>query len=112
MADASHLFTTVKNPLSTSRVYGYLGTHGKTLPGGAHFSFAGHIADQIMSGQPATKKRKLDSLQRDLIAGKIVITQTPRPILKDATTSEIKALDLDTGSLGTVDPSWGAYTDV
>jgi hypothetical protein len=113
MADTSMLFTTVKNPLVGAHVYGYLGYHGRTLLGGAHFSQIGSLVDYAAGGKP-TRKRWTDAIQRDLLAvpQRIVIISTPRPILKDAISGAIKALDLSGGALGVVDPSWGPYIDV
>ena len=111
MSDTSMLFTTVKNPLSTARTYGYLGAHGRTLAAGAHFTQIGNLVDAIAPNNVSKSYRKTDALQRDLLVPNIVIINTPSVILKDATTSEIKAFRLNGGALGVVDPSWGAYTD-
>lgn len=110
MADTSDLFTTVKNPLASTHVYGYLGYHGKTLLAGAEFTQIGNLIDYAAAGKP-THKRWTDAIQRDLLAGRIVLISTPRVILKDTVTKAIKGLKLTSGALGTVDPSWGAYTD-
>jgi hypothetical protein len=110
MPDTSDLFTTVKNPLAFSRSYGYLGSHGKTLPAGAHFTQIGNLVDTLI-GDKRYKKRSTDSLQRDLLNSKIEIISTPRVILKDAATFDIKVLNLTGAALGTLDPSWGAYND-
>lgn len=110
MPDTTCLYTTVKNPLSFSRTYGYLGAHGKTLPAGAHFTQIGDLVD-VMTGDKRYKVRATDALERDILADKIEIISTPRPILKDGSTSDIKMLDLDAAALGVVDPCWGAYND-
>lgn len=111
MADTTHLFTTVKNPLGHSRSYGYLGKHGRTLPAGARFTQFGDLIAALGVTNSATNKRKADALQRDLLNGKIELISTPAPILRDDMTFDIKALSLSAGALGTVDPSWGAYND-
>lgn len=113
MPDTTCLFTTVKNPLTYARTYGYLGAHGKTLPAGARFSQIGDLVD-TMIGDKRYKKRSTDALQRDLLAtptARIQIITTPRPILKDAATFDIKMLNLTGAALGTLDPCWGAYND-
>jgi len=112
MADTTMLYTTVKNPLGASRPFGYLGAHGRTLPGLAHFSQIGDLVDAIAPDTIYKSYRKTNALQRDLLAGRIVIITTPALILKDTATSAIKAVKLTGGALGIVDPSWGAYTDV
>lgn len=111
MADTSNLYTTVKNPLGSTHVYGYLGVHGKTLAGGASFTQIGDLLDVVQMRGQATSKRKTDAIERDLLNSRLEIIQTPSVVLKDDTTGEIKVLDLDGGTLGVVDPSWGAYTD-
>ena len=111
MADTTMLFTTVKNPAGATKTFGYLGAHGKTLPGLAHFSQIGSLVDAIAHDTIFKSYRKTDALQRDLIAGVIEIISTPAVILKDSVSGAIKALSLSGGALGVVDPSWGAYTD-
>lgn len=110
MPDTSCLYTTVKNPLAFPRTYGYLGAHGKLLPAGAHFTQIGDLVDTLI-GDKRYKKRGTAALERDLLADKIEIITTPRPILKDAATFDIKMLNLTGGVLGTLDPCWGAYND-
>jgi hypothetical protein len=110
MPDTSNLYTTVKNPLAFARSYGYLSAHGKTLPAGAHFTQIGDLVS-TMIGDKRYKKRSTSSLERDLLNSKIEIISTPRVILKDAATFDIKVLNLTGGVLGTLDPSWGAYND-
>lgn len=112
MADTTMLFTTVRNPLGQTKVYGYLGAHGRTLPGLAHFSQIGSLVDAIAPNTIYKSFRRTNALQRDLLNGNIVIINTPAVILKDTATSVIKALKLTGGVLGITDPSWGAYTDV
>ena len=110
MPDTSHLYVTVKNPLTFSRSYGYLGVHGKTLGAGVHFTQIGDLVS-VMTGDKRYKKRATAALERDLLNDKIEIISSPRVILKDAATFDIKALNLTGTVLGTIDPSWGAYND-
>jgi hypothetical protein len=112
MADTTMLFTTVKNPLGQSKTYGYLGAHGKTLPGLGHFSQIGDLIDAIAPDTIYKSYRKSNAIQRDLLASRLVIITTPALILKDTANSQIKAVKLTGGALGIIDPSWGAYTDV
>jgi hypothetical protein len=111
MADISHLYTVVKNPTTASRTYGYLGAHGKTLAPGASYSQVGSLVDALAQDDMQKSTRRMDSFQRDLLNSKIELISTPRTVLKDATTGAIKTLRLNSTTLGTVDPSWGAYTD-
>jgi len=111
MADTTMLFTTVKNALGTTRAFGYLGPHGRTLPGYAHFSQVGNLIDAIAPNNISKTYRKTNAIQADLLAGRIVLIRTPAVILKDAISGAIKALNLSGGTLGVVDPSYGSYTD-
>lgn len=112
MADTTMLFTTVRNPSGQARTYGYLGAHGRTLPGLGHFSQIGDLIDAIAPNNISKTYRKTNAIQRDLLANRLVLITTPALILKDSATSAIKAVKLTGGVLGIVDPSWGAYTDV
>lgn len=112
MADTTMLYTTVKNPSPQARTYGYLGAHGRTLAGLAHFSQIGDLIDAIAPDTIYKSYRKTNAIQRDLLANRLVLITTPALILKDSATGAIKAVKLTGGALGVVDPSWGAYTDV
>lgn len=112
MADTTMLFTTVRNPSGTARVYGYLGAHGRNLPSLAHFSQIGSLVDAIAPNNVSKSYRKTNHLQSDLLAGRIVIINTPSVILKDSVSNAIKAITLSGGALGVSDPSWGSYSDV
>jgi hypothetical protein len=112
MADTTMLFTTVKNPLASAKSYGYLGAHGRTLPGLGSFSQVGDLVDAIAPDTIYKSYRKSNAIQRDLLAGRIEIIKTPALILKDTVNNQIKAVTLAGGVLGVIDPSWGAYTDV
>jgi hypothetical protein len=110
MPTTNDLYTTVRNPLTNARTYGYLGAAGRLLPAGAHFTFIGDLVSTLI-GDKRYKRRQTAALERDLLAGRIELISTPRIILRDATTAAIKVLDLNGGVLGTLDPSWGAYVD-
>lgn len=106
------LYTTVKNPLSYTRTYGYVGAHGRDLTSGAEYSMIGDIVD-VLTGDKRYKVRATHALQRDLlnVPPRIEIISTPPPIFKDTVTFAIKTLGLTSGALGVIDPCWGSYTD-
>lgn len=107
----ANIYTTVLNPLATSRFYGYLSYHGKVVPSLGTFTFPGDIRSYLMRKGP-TGKRWIDALERDLIAvpPNIIIVSTPAVFLEDTVTLAVKVLNVTSGTLGTADPSWGAYT--
>ncbi len=78
MATTADLYTTLKNISGASRFFGYIGRHGKTLASNAEVTVFGSVIHAF-----GYNKRKQESLERDLLAGKVTILQTPRPILRD-----------------------------
>lgn len=78
MPDTSDLYTTVKNKAGVSRTFGYLGRHGRTLDANETLTIYGNLQDQ-----PGWNKRKQQSYERDLLAGRIELLNTPRVVLKD-----------------------------
>lgn len=112
MSDVSSLFTTYKNTMQTSHFFGYLGLHGRTLLSGAKYTSFGWPRPFTSSHGRAPNSRWANALQRDLLAGRIEVLTTPGVILHDLVTNEVKVLSLSGQALGSVDPSWGAYTGV
>jgi hypothetical protein len=112
MADTLDLYTTVKNIMTTARTFGYLSTHGKLLPAGAHFTQVGDLVSAIAPNNTSKSIRKVRALERDLLNNRLEIISTPAVILKDTVSNEIKKITLTDGALGAADPSWGAYTDI
>lgn len=78
MADTLDLYTTLKNIGSAERFFGYVGRHGKRLAAAATVTVFGHLSAQL-----GWNRRKQQALERDLLASKITILSTPRPIIKD-----------------------------
>jgi hypothetical protein len=111
MADASSLFSTVKNLTGADHVFGYLGAHGKKLPAGGHYTQFGDIFDTIAPDHISKSTRGATHFQNDLKNGVISLVSTPRTILKDSVDSAVKVLTLSGGALGTADASWGSVVD-
>jgi hypothetical protein len=78
MATTADLYTTLKNISGASRFFGYIGRHGKTLASNAEVTVFGSVIHAF-----GYNRRKQESLERDLLAGKVTILQTPRPIIRD-----------------------------
>lgn len=79
MTTTLDLYTTVKNIGSSSRFFGYVGRHGRRLAAAASLTVFGDLC-----AQPGWNRRKQLALERDLLAGRLTILNTPRPIIKDS----------------------------
>lgn len=95
------LFTRVRNATGATRVFGFLGDRGARLGANETFLQRGDPRDTL-----AKHKRKFDGLQRALLAGDLVIEQTPSPVLWDPVLEQAQLLALSNNVLGIVDPSW------
>lgn len=105
------LQTTVHNPGSAARTYGYLGAHGDTLAAGETKSYDEDLLAKL--SQPR-KRRQLAAFKRDLApdsgSPRIVLVGTPQQHTYDATLDMTKVVSIDNGSVVAVDPSWGEYS--
>jgi hypothetical protein len=112
MADSVEcLFTTVKNVSGSEKYFGFLPPHGKRLAANEEVTILGDLVTRVArSGPHSYTKRPGDALQRALLADLLVIMKTPAVHLYDETLDETKALSLDNGSLGVVDPCWGSFS--
>ena len=83
MADTSNLYSTVKNIMGVDHVFGYIPPHGKKLLANTSYTVAGDLVSRIVT-KFGGGRRQFTSLERDLLRGRIVIENTPRPIFFDA----------------------------
>lgn len=98
--------TKVRNMAGHRKPFGYLGVHGKTLDDGQEFTVDGSLLAQVT----AKGKRHVQALLRDLERGDLVVVHTESPLFYDPTLDVTKALEVDNDTVGTTDPSWGAYS--
>lgn len=87
MADTSMLYSTVKNLMGVDHDFGFLPPHGKRLKAGQSFSFPGDLTTRIAqagNARTGADRRRFKSFERDLVAGRIALESTPRPIFFDA----------------------------
>ncbi len=86
MPDTSMLYSTVKNLTGVRRVFGYLPPHGKTLDAGQTYTVPGDLTTRIAlrGGSTGQHRARFKSFERDLLAGRLAIQSTPRPVLYDA----------------------------
>lgn len=76
----SGLYTTVKNISGGTRVFGFLGTHGKRLENNATYTVRG---DLVASLGAKKSSRGFSALERALEAGDMTITASPAVYLTD-----------------------------
>jgi hypothetical protein len=101
------LYTTVVSLADIEAPFGFVPPHGKRLAPGEQITVRGNLVDQI-----AKDARKSRGLERALAAGVFAIISTPAQHIVDATTGVVRQLHLAGGTLGVVDPCWGAYDSV
>jgi hypothetical protein len=86
------LYTTVKNLMGVDHVFGYLPPHGKKLRASSAYTLPGDLLDNIMNLRPGNHDRRgFKSLERDLIAGRLAILHTPKPIYYDSAGAVVPA---------------------
>jgi hypothetical protein len=104
--DTSCLYSTVKNASGGKKKFGFLPPHGRELDVDEELTVFGNILEAITRMERVTSRRHIQALERAIDAGDLVIVNTPNPILQDVSTDDIKMLQLDGGSLTTVDACW------
>ncbi len=95
------LYTRVRNNTGKTRVFGFLGDQGMRLSPNEVVTVRGDLRSTL-----AGHKRKFDGLSRALLAGDLVIEETPPPVLFDEVNETPHLLALRSGELGIVDPTW------
>lgn len=103
MLDCFH--STVRNVSGQEKFFGFLPSHGKRLAAGEEYSVFGNLIDRV-----AGNKRRERVIQEVVDAENLVIVKTPLVHLYDETDDVTKGLALSGGTLGSVDPCWGAYS--
>lgn len=87
MPSSVDLYSTVKNLMGVPHVFGYLPPHGKNLQAGQSLTVPGDLTSRIVNaggGRVGYDRRRFHAYERDLIAGRIALESTPKPILYDA----------------------------
>jgi len=108
--DTSCLYSTVKNISGTSKIFGFLPPHGRTLAVDEEFTVFGDVRQGLGGNRGSDRsvsRRDNTAFEAAIEAGDLEILSTPSPILLDAGLGSIpKMLQLDGGVLSTVDPCW------
>jgi len=103
--DTDCLYTTVKNVSGKERVFGFLGARGKRLAANEVATLPGNLINHL--GDGSWSVRRFRALERSLKDNEsLEIVSTPSVHLYDAETDDTKLLELESGSLGVVDPCW------
>lgn len=101
------LHTTVRNVSSESQFFGFLPPHGMELAAGEEATIFGDLTKRVARPTDARRER---AYQTALSDGLLVIVKTPLVHLYDTVAAVTKGLALEDGTLGVVDPCWGAYS--
>jgi hypothetical protein len=82
-ATTTTLYSTVKNLVGVPHYFGYIGAHGRRLAAGSSYTVPGNVVDSVLN-KPGYKRRNyFKAMERDLLAGRLAIEQTPSPIFID-----------------------------
>jgi hypothetical protein len=104
MSNTSDLYTTVKNVSGGTRVFGFLGPHGRELANNATYTVAGDLVGQLGAQR---SQRKFQALERALLNGDLAIVKSPSVYLLSETDGVTRELAMDSESeLGTTEPSY------
>jgi len=103
--NTDQLYSRVRNASGQARAFGYLGVRGMRLANNEVVTVRGDLSTKLGNKLSA---RQFQALERDLLAGDLVIEALPAPILWDSVDEEPMVLALQNDVLGTVDPAWDA----
>jgi hypothetical protein len=107
--DTSCLYSTVKNTSGSSKIFGFLPPHGRTLATDEEFTVFGDVRQGLGGNRGSDRsvsRRDNAAFEAAIEAGDLEILHTPSPILQDLSTELPKMLQLSGGTLTTVDPCW------
>ena len=105
--DLTCLYSTVKNISGGTLKFGFLPPHGRELADDGTFTVFGNVLDAVANGfDRATSQRSVKALENAIDNQKLEISNTPAPILQDATLADGFMIVLDNGTLSVDDPCW------
>lgn len=110
MANATSLYSTVRNTSGRACSFSFLGAHGMRLAPNESVTVPGDILAQLTAKRASQRHFKAF---RSAVAdrGTLEIVKTPAVFLYDETLDETKVLGLNNGVLGAVDPSWAGSSE-
>ncbi len=106
------LETTFANPTAISRHYSFLPRHGRTLGPGEAVSFIGDPAGILRRGSHARTRMRLEAMAHAIQLGQLSVVTQRRPVLWDTTLIVPKALRVNSGSVGGVNPDYSSDLSV
>jgi hypothetical protein len=109
MANTTDLYTTVKNVSGVTRVFGFLGEHGRELENNATYTVPGDLVTKLGTQR---SKRKFQALERALLAGHLEIVKSPSVYLLSESGGVTRELAMSGDKeLGTTEPSYAGGED-
>lgn len=106
------LYTTVKNVSGGTRVFGFLGAHGRELANNATYTVPGDLVGKLGAQR---SQRQFQALERALLNGDLAIVKSPSVYLLSESGNVTRELAMaSTKELGTSAPSYtggGDFTE-
>lgn len=96
------LYTTVKNVSGTTRTFGFLGAHGKTLNNNDTYTVPGDLVAKL-GGQRS--KRSFKALERALENGVLQIVSSPAVYLTDVDDGSVDQLQVNNDNVEPTTPA-------
>lgn len=109
MADTSCFYTALKNTSGQAMSFGWLPPHGQSLASGASVTVFGDIGQHLRRG-PRHSRRDQTAFETALTTNLVEVIRTPGVILYDLTSTNVKMLRVNSGTLSVVDACQGSYT--
>lgn len=107
--DTSCLYSTVKNVSGSSKIFGFLPPHGRTLANNEEFTVFGDIRQNLGGNQGAERsvqRRANAAFEAAVEAGDLEILHTASPIYQDNVTNLPKMIVVGNAAIAVVDPCW------
>jgi hypothetical protein len=107
--DTSCLYSSVKNVSGTTKTFGFLPPHGRTLANNEEFTVFGDVRQNLggnQGGERSVQRRANAAFEAAVESGDLEILNTPSLILQDSDSGLPKMLQLTDGTLSAVDPCW------
>lgn len=101
------LYSVVKNTSGTTKTFGFLPPHGRTLDNNEEFTVFGDIRQNLGGNQGterSVRRRAEASFEAAVESGDLQILSTPNLIIQDG--DDPKMIQSAGGELSAVDPCW------
>ena len=109
MAANDTLYSRIRNISGAAKNCSWFPPHGKTFAIGESVTLFGNIYSYFQSPS-RIMNRKRAAFELDVVTNNhIEITQSPAPLIFDATAQAVKVVTVSNGTLSAISPSYGAY---